>query len=341
MTSATHLSIGEVLVLLQDDFPDVTISKIRFLESQGLLDPERTPSGYRKFSDRDVAKLRWILQQQREHFLPLKVIKERLDAAGGGVPDDAGDSSGRLFGAGTGPDADEEPEAVAAPARGKAATVRSITDEDEREESSVSKRGGDSRGGRKRAARRREPADEQQPVRAVRDEEADDAKGSEPASSDARSGRGGAAPMRDAVAVGEVETPSPMHAALDGGPTDVLLTATELAVASGLTQRQLADLAAFGLLPDASGETPGFDGDHLIVARAAAGFLSHGVEARHLKRWKAAAEAEAGIYEQVVAPTVRGGDRETQSTETLRELVDLGDQLRTALLRRALHGLTR
>ena len=73
-----HLSIGEVLALLQDEFPDVTISKIRFLESQGLLDPERTPSGYRKFYDADIVRLRWILEQQRDHFLPLKVIKDRL-----------------------------------------------------------------------------------------------------------------------------------------------------------------------------------------------------------------------------------------------------------------------
>jgi DNA-binding transcriptional MerR regulator len=73
-----YLSIGEVLSLLREEFPDVTISKIRFLESQGLLDPERTPSGYRKFYEGDVERLRWILQQQRENFLPLKVIKGRL-----------------------------------------------------------------------------------------------------------------------------------------------------------------------------------------------------------------------------------------------------------------------
>jgi DNA-binding transcriptional MerR regulator len=73
-----HLSIGEVLSLLKDEFPDVTISKIRFLESQGLLDPERTPSGYRKFYDQDVERLRWILRQQRENFLPLKVIRGKL-----------------------------------------------------------------------------------------------------------------------------------------------------------------------------------------------------------------------------------------------------------------------
>jgi DNA-binding transcriptional MerR regulator len=77
-----HLSIGEVLANLRDEFPDVTISKIRFLESQGLIDPERTPSGYRKFYAEDLDRLRWILYQQREHFLPLRVIKERLDRFG-------------------------------------------------------------------------------------------------------------------------------------------------------------------------------------------------------------------------------------------------------------------
>jgi DNA-binding transcriptional MerR regulator len=74
-----HLSIGEVLAALHDEFPDITISKIRFLESQGLIDPERTPSGYRKFYADDLTRLRWILFQQKEHFLPLKVIKERLE----------------------------------------------------------------------------------------------------------------------------------------------------------------------------------------------------------------------------------------------------------------------
>mgnify|MGYP003378038708 CR=1 FL=1 len=72
------MGIGDVLEVLRPDFPDVTISKIRFLESQGLIDPERTPSGYRKFYGPDIERLRWILTQQREHFLPLKVIKDRL-----------------------------------------------------------------------------------------------------------------------------------------------------------------------------------------------------------------------------------------------------------------------
>ena len=74
-----YLSIGEVLGLLLEDFPDVTISKIRFLESQGLISPERTTSGYRKFYDDDVELLRVILTEQRSNYLPLRVIKDRLE----------------------------------------------------------------------------------------------------------------------------------------------------------------------------------------------------------------------------------------------------------------------
>ena len=85
MSARSYLSIGDVLTLLRQEFPDVTISKIRFLESQGLVNPERTPSGYRKFYEHDVERLRWVLRQQREHFLPLKVIKDRLDDGDGVV----------------------------------------------------------------------------------------------------------------------------------------------------------------------------------------------------------------------------------------------------------------
>ena len=84
MSARSYLSIGDVLTLLRQEFPDVTISKIRFLESQGLVNPERTPSGYRKFYEHDVERLRWVLRQQREHFLPLKVIRDRLDDDPGG-----------------------------------------------------------------------------------------------------------------------------------------------------------------------------------------------------------------------------------------------------------------
>jgi DNA-binding transcriptional MerR regulator len=74
------MSIGAVLDLLRTDFPDVTISKIRFLEAEGLVTPQRAASGYRRFSAYDCARLRFILTAQRDHYLPLKVIKARLDA---------------------------------------------------------------------------------------------------------------------------------------------------------------------------------------------------------------------------------------------------------------------
>ncbi|MEA2555289.1 MAG: hypothetical protein QOI60_620 [Actinomycetota bacterium] len=73
-----YQSIGEVLVSVKTEFPDITISKIRFLEAEGLIEPERTPSGYRKFYGQDVDMLRSILRMQRDEYLPLKVIKERL-----------------------------------------------------------------------------------------------------------------------------------------------------------------------------------------------------------------------------------------------------------------------
>ena len=82
--SRDYLSIGEVLELLKKDFPDVSVSKLRFLESENLVAPPRTPSGYRKFFAGDVDRLRYILSLQRDHFLPLKVIRERLEAIDAG-----------------------------------------------------------------------------------------------------------------------------------------------------------------------------------------------------------------------------------------------------------------
>lgn len=85
MGDQSHLSIGEVLSLLQEEFPDVTISKIRFLEGEGLIAPQRTSSGYRKFSRDDVARLRYVLAAQRDQYLPLRVIKSQLEALDRGL----------------------------------------------------------------------------------------------------------------------------------------------------------------------------------------------------------------------------------------------------------------
>ena len=86
-----YQSIGEVLVAVKTEFPDITISKIRFLESEGLITPERTPSGYRKFYVDDVDRLKSILRMQRDEYLPLKVIKERLVQSDAGAEGDSVD----------------------------------------------------------------------------------------------------------------------------------------------------------------------------------------------------------------------------------------------------------
>ncbi len=113
---ASHRSIGEVLGLLLEEFPDVTISKIRFLESQGLISPERTSSGYRKFFQDDVDLLRVILTEQRTNYLPLRVIKNRLAT---GEIDPTGEHlrPNGVDGDGTDGDHSAEADAASAPTR--------------------------------------------------------------------------------------------------------------------------------------------------------------------------------------------------------------------------------
>jgi DNA-binding transcriptional MerR regulator len=106
----TGMSIGAVLDLLRPDFPDVTISKIRFLEAEGLVTPERTASGYRRFTAYDCARLRFILTAQRDQYLPLKVIKAQLDALPDGELPSTGAGYGvpRLVPVGAGPAGDAD-----------------------------------------------------------------------------------------------------------------------------------------------------------------------------------------------------------------------------------------
>lgn len=260
------LSIGEVLDLLKADFPDVTISKIRFLESQGLVDPERTPSGYRKFYEGDVARLRWILRQQREHFLPLKVIKDRLERDG---------EAALVDGAAVVPDAGAPPEPGEGPVDG---------------------------------------ADE---------------------SSSARTAPAPAA-TRQPLPGNDADT-------LTSGMSSATFTREELSRASGCDEAALTDLERYGLLVGkAVGDTSWFDEESLIVARLAAAFARHGVEARHLRMYKTGAEREAGFFEQVVLPMVkqRNPVARRQSIEALADLVRLGEGLRGSMLRQALRPYT-
>jgi DNA-binding transcriptional MerR regulator len=251
VTDRSYLSIGEVLSLLRPEFPDLTISKIRFLESQGLLNPERTPSGYRKFYEGDVDRLRWVLRQQREQYLPLKVIKGRLGS-------DAGD------------DAETET------ATGRVATAAPPEPEPERER----------------------------------------------------------VPER---------SPQPAAGPLDGGASGVSLTLEELAAAAGLRVEQVQDLERFGLFTGRMvGGSAYYDEDSLVIARLAAGFLRFGVEGRHLRMYKTAAEREASFFEQLVMPLLkqRNPTARQQAIETLQELGRLGQGLRNAMLRQALRDHT-
>jgi DNA-binding transcriptional MerR regulator len=79
-------SIGQVMAILHTEFPEISISKIRFLEAEGLITPQRAPSGYRRYSESDVERLRYVLSVQREHYLPLKVIREHLEQLDRGQP---------------------------------------------------------------------------------------------------------------------------------------------------------------------------------------------------------------------------------------------------------------
>ena len=308
-TQAPHLSIGEVLAQLSDEFPDITISKIRFLESQGLIDPERTPSGYRKFYDDDLVRLRWILFQQKEHFLPLKVIKERLDEL---PPGDVSllDPASALDAADPDPVVDEP-----------------VVDEregDERLSAAVSGRA---------------PAPESAP---------EPSTAASPVPSASPSGRAAppaparAAPRRPSLFASVVPHD-------DGAPDTGVVSSTsgrrrtysraELAATAGLDLGQVGELESFGLVSPAREESgePRFDDDAVEVARVAAGFFQRGVEARHLRMYRTFAEREAVLFGQVLLPYTRQRNPEARARlqEELVELATLGRRLRTALLREA------
>jgi DNA-binding transcriptional MerR regulator len=281
VTERPYLSIGEVLALLLEEFPDVTISKIRFLESQGLIDPERTPSGYRKFYDGDVERLRVILREQRENFLPLRVIRDRLES---GQIDDSG---------------------ALTPPRG----IRNVTvlehDYDVTGEQML-------------------PADVPVPT----------------AHHPAAQYRPQAAPAM--VQHHSTNVAAQFFAATEPPQLDIVpdtFEASELCSLSGLSVAQLTELESYGLISSrGSGQNAFYSASDLAIAKVAAGFLSRGVEARHLRGWKQSAEREASLFEQLVLPLVRQRNPQSrqQAAITLGELSQLGAELRTALLGAAL-----
>jgi len=228
-----YLSIGEVLSKLRGDFPDITISKIRFLESEGLIEPQRTPSGYRKFTASDLDRLRYVLLLQRDQYLPLRVIKENLEALDRGL----------------------------------------------------------------------EPA-----------------------------------------ANGGVASPRPALASVDGDSSpesfvhtsDMRLSREELLKASGLTDTQLVDLESYGFVVLRGRH---YDSDALSVAKSVAEMAGFGIETRHLRSFKSAADREIGLIEQVITPIIRqkSADSKARAEEVQKQIASLSVRLHASLVRAGLN----
>ncbi|WP_409491305.1 MerR family transcriptional regulator [Amycolatopsis sp. cmx-11-12] len=235
------LSIGAVLAQLRGDFPDVTISKIRFLEAEGLVQPGRTPSGYRQFAPADVERLRFVLSAQRDHYLPLKVIKEQLDAADQGAALSA-----------------EVPK----------------------------------------------------PPRKL-------------VSLDTPGENGG--------------LPSPGDFECD---REIRLTEEDLLRQAGIDAATLAELRQYGLVrPGAAGF---FDPDAVLVAKTVKAMTEFGIEPRHLRAFRAAADREVGLLEQIVTPVYRHRDEDAQARgdEVVRELAALTVALHTLLVKAGIRAVT-
>jgi DNA-binding transcriptional MerR regulator len=240
------LSIGAVLAGLRAEFPDVTVSKIRFLESEGLVTPRRTASGYRQFSAADVGRLRFVLAAQRDQYLPLKVIKEQLDAMDRGL---------------------------------RSPTVTAL----------------------------------------------------KPRSAAGPAGSGG-----------------PGGPAADGMPTaadfaagsEIRMTLEELLAAAGIDAAMLADLEQHGLIrPGAAGF---YDADSVLVARTALALTEFGLQARHLRSFRTAADREVGLIAQIVTPVARQRDPDARerADDVVRELAALTVRLHALLVKAGLREVS-
>ena len=237
-SSRNRMSIGEVLSLLRPDFPEISISKIRFLEAEGLIEPERTQSGYRKFSHRDVERLRYVLTSQREHYLPLKVIKEHLDAIDRGL----------------------EPPAV--------------TD---------------------------------------------------------------SGPQVPRVVLAGDGYPTPESFGVES--SELRLSRAELLSAAGIDDDVLQQLETFGLVRTRPGASH-YDGDALVIAKTAGELAAFGVEPRHLRSFKTAADREIGLVEQVVSPMQRARDAsaKARAEETIKAMAALSVRLHATLVKSGLRS---
>jgi DNA-binding transcriptional MerR regulator len=296
-----YLSIGEVLGLLLEEFPDITISKIRFLESQGLIVPERTASGYRKFYDDDVERLRYILTEQKDKFLPLRVIKDRLD---------------------TPPTGTQRPELVTKEvARKEPRGIKNVVSASEVPEP-VDIEAADI-----------EPDDgetvtEVADVAVTKTHPASRAPKAVAAATDRQAHTANRRPaMPDpSDAVGRPATYSRAELLELSGLEEATLK--DLEAFHLVTARQVGTQGLF-------------DEHDLAVAEVARGFADAGFDVRHLKAWKISAEREAGLFEQRVLPVLRRRSPESrqESNNLLDDLGDLGGRLRAILVARAVAPL--
>lgn len=237
MGAEARRTIGQAVADLKAEFPDVDIkeSKIRHLEAEGLVEPERTPSGYRKYSVSDMEKLRYIIRAQREHYLPLKVIKEHLDALDRGL---------------------EVPTLVSAP------TVPGALLDD--------------------------------PVGAL-------------------------------ASMPVVQQPG------------VRISRRELIEAAEIDELLLEQLESYALVAPRPGSEV-YDGDALLIAKVAGELAAFGLEARHLRPFKTAADREVGLIEQMVAPVRRSREQgaEGRGAQIVDELAVLSVRLHASLVRAGL-----
>lgn len=236
MRQSARKSIGQALADLSAEFPeeDIKESKLRFLESEGLVEPERTPSGYRKYSVDDMERLRYIIRAQREHYLPLKVIKEHLDAIDRGL----------------------EPPSL---------------------------------------------------------------------------------PGGPTVPTGKLDSAVDL---LRGDRSDVRISRRELVKTANISEELLVQLEGFGLVRTRTGSKH-YDADAVVVATAAGELAAFGIEPRHLRAFKTAADREIGLVEQIVSPIRRSREdgAEGRAAQAIDEIAALSLRLHATLVRTGLRSL--
>lgn len=227
-----RMNIGEVHARLKEEFPQLQMSKLRYFEAEGLVEPTRTAAGYRKYTVDDVERLRLALVLQRDHHLPLKVIKDHLEARDRGVEHPL------LNGASSGP----------------------------------------------------------------------------------------------RLVVSADGTPTPEAFATD--PSTLRLTRRELLAAAEIDERLLADLEAYGLVTPRPGSAP-YDNDAIVVATTAATLAGFGIEPRHLRAFKTAADREVGLVEQVTQPIRRSREpgAEGRADEVASQIAALSVRLHATLVK--------